>query len=173
MNTAADALSRTSFLPSSKVNEDENQDDYLLYPDIDDIYLVGSNESSTDPFNEMKLENWKLETKKDYPLSLIMGHIKSGKLPLPTERRQLPPSANLYLRWAKYLFVQDELVYIRKPVENGKLGPPRICVPRDQQTDLIHKAHKGHLGIEETLNKLRNRSYFPNMEEHVTQIINN
>ena len=92
VNTAADALSRTSFLPSSKVNEDENQDDYLLYPDIDDIYLVGSNESSTDPFNEMKLENWKLETKKDYPLSLIMGYIKSGKLPLPTERRQLPRS---------------------------------------------------------------------------------
>ena len=76
-------------------------------------------------------------------------------------------------RWANYLYVQDELVNIRKPVDNGKLGPPRICVPRDLHTDLIHKAHKGHLGLVETLNKIRNRSYFPNMEEHVTQIINN
>ena len=42
-------------------------------------------------------------------------------LPLHSEGRQLPPKANLYLRWAK-------LVYFWKPVDNRKL----LCVPRDQ-----------------------------------------
>ena len=81
INTAAEALSRTLM---SKMNK-ENQDEYLVYPGIDDVYQITEKQSINTPVrqgnpqentidkhinpelssNLVKSKDWKLETKKD------------------------------------------------------------------------------------------------------------
>ena len=71
------------------------------------------------------------------------------------------------LWWFKYLYIEDGLLYIHKPSSNGG-SESRVVVTMGLQSKLIHEAHKGHTGINETLNKLQLRGYFPGMSDQVT-----
>ena len=192
-NKAADALSRT-IMPQNDQDK-ENPDDYLVFPDIDDVYHVDNeiNQSIYQSINQSenlsvdnvwvnnnqtcitkdRLNTWMMETKKDYPLYLTLEYVKKGKMPDLEERKNLPPVTNLYLKWFPLLFIKNELLYINKPTHEGEIMTPRVCVPRTLQKDLIRFAHQGHRGISETLEKIRSRAYFPNMNELVSLIINN
>ena len=143
VNLAADALSRTE-MPQDEQDK-ENPDKYLVYSEIDDVYQItkdksiNQSEESKEPYvlnvepnskflvNQNITKDWKLETKKDYPLQLVIDIVKDGKLPNQDDRKQLPPLTNLYLNWFNFLFVKDEL--LQRPVKDGKTSPPRICVP--------------------------------------------
>ena len=101
VNTAADALSRTE-MPQAE-QDIEDLDKYLIYPEID-VYLVSKDQSinhagnlveicavNTDPFSEFLVnktinKNWTLETKKDYPLQLVLNLVKEGRMPTQAER---------------------------------------------------------------------------------------
>ena len=48
-----------------------------------------------------------------------------------------------------------------------------VLIPMGLQSKLIHEAHRGHPGINETLNKLRLRGYFPGMTDQVTLVVSN
>jgi len=118
-----------------------------------------------------RLNTWIMETKKDYPLHLTIEYVKKGKMPDLEERKNLPLVTNLYLKWFPSLYIKDELLYINKP--KGEVKTPRVCVPRTLQKDLIKVAHQGHRGISETLEKIRTKAFFPNMNELVSLMINN
>ena len=158
-NTAADALSRAVF-PSQPRDPDE-PDSFLVYPDIEDVYSIENN----------KIE-WTLEYKKDLPLSQVMEFVKIGITPSNLQRQGLPERTNQMLRWFKYLYIEDGLLYIHKPSSNGG-SESRVVVPMGLQSKLIHEAHKGHTGINETLNKLRLWGYFPGMSDQVTLVVSN
>ena len=165
----------------------ENPDDYLVFPDIDDVYHVDTKISQSinqsidnvwinanQTYNTGdRVNTWIMETKKDYPLYLTLEYVKKGKMPDLEERKNLPPVTNLYLKWFPLLYIKDELLYINKPTREGEVKTPRVCVPRTLQKDLIKFAHQGHRGISETLEKIRSRAFFPNMNELVTLMINN
>ena len=170
-NKAADALSRT-LMPQNDQDK-ENPDDYLVFPDIDDVYHVDNVWINADQtcMTGDRLNTWIMETKKDYPLHLTIEYVKKGKMPDLDERKNLPPVTNLYLKWFPLLYIKDELLYINKP--KGEVKTPRVCVPRTLQKDLIKVAHQGHRGISETLEKIRTRAFFPNMNELVSLMINN
>ena len=145
VNLAADALSRTE-MPQDELDK-EDPDKYLVYSEIDDVYQITQDKSinqskkpnepcvlNIEPcskflVNPIMEKDWKLETKKDYPLQLVVDMVKEGKLPNPEERKQLPPLTNSYLNWFEFLYVKDELLYLQRPVKEGKTSPPRICVP--------------------------------------------
>ena len=145
VNLAADALSRTE-MPQDEPDK-EDPDKYLVYSEIDDVYQITQDKSinqskkpnepcvlNIEPYskflvNPIMEKDWKLETKKDYPLQLVVDMVKEGKLPNPEERKQLPPLTNSYLNWFEFLYVKDELLYLQRPVKEGKTSPPRICVP--------------------------------------------
>jgi hypothetical protein len=182
VNTAADALSRT-VMPQEE-QDGENQDEYLVYPEIDDVYLIRKQsinqtvELDGETFSEFHMtpvekKNWELETKKDYPLQLVVKLVKEGKMPEQTERKHLPPSTNSYLNWFNFLYIKDDLLYIQKPISKNNPGPPRICVPRSMQKELVELAHAGHRGVTETLEKLRARAYFPGMDDLARLIVIN
>ena len=67
---------------------------------------------------------------------------------------------NQLLRWFRYLYIDEGLLYI------GTL------VPMGKQRKLIYQAHKGHSGISETLTKLREREYFPEISLQVLGLPN-
>ena len=67
--------------------------------------------------------------------------------------------------------MKDELLYLQRPVKDGKTSPPRICVPRSMQRELVELAHAGHHGMTKTLDKLRVRAFFPGMNNLVTLIV--
>ena len=150
-NTTADALSRTLF-PS----QPGEPDSFLVYPDIEDVYSIENS----------KVE-WTLEYKKDLPLSQVMEFVKSGITPSNEQRRGLPVRTNQMLRWFKYLYIDEGLLYIHKPSFNDG-SEPRVLIPIGLQSKLIHEAHQGHPGVNETLNKLRMKGYFPGMTDQVT-----
>ena len=97
VNTAADALSWTEMPQDEQDNEDP--DKYLIYPEIDDVYLVSKDQSinhtgnsveicavNTEPLSEFLVnntinKNWTLETKKDYPLQLVLNLVREGRMP--------------------------------------------------------------------------------------------
>ncbi len=56
---------------------------------------------------------------------------------------------------------------------DDKTSPPRICVPRSMQRELVELAHAGHRGMTETLDKLRVRAFFPGMNNLVNLIVTN
>ena len=146
VNTAADALSRTE-MPQDEQDK-EDPDKYLVYPEINDFYQISGDKSinhserpkelcvlnmeplSKFPVNKIMKKDWKLETKKDYPLQSVLDIVKAGKLPNQDERKQLPPLTNSYLNCFNFPYVKDELLYLKRPVKDGKLSPSRICVPR-------------------------------------------
>ena len=189
VNLAADALSRT-VMPQDEQDK-EDPDKYLVYSEIDDVYQITKDKSinqsekskenyvfNIEPNSKLLVKqsltrDWKLETKKDYPLQLVIDIVKDGKLPNQDDRKQLPPITNLYLNWFNFLFVKDELLYLQRPVMDGKTSPPRICVPRSMQRELVELAHAGHRGMTETLDKLRARAFFPGMNNLVTLIVTN
>ena len=180
-NLAADALSRT-IIASSK-EDHEHEDNYLIYPEIDDVYLINPEINSQeivrkDP--ELKeivryrnKEEWKLETCKDYPLQKVIDYVKKGTPPSWEERKNLPPGTNSYLRYFPYLYVQDEMLYMRRPKDSKELEVSKICVPRGLQQGALELAHLGHRGITETKEKLCQRAFFPNMIEQVKLLVNN
>ncbi len=126
VNLAADALSRTE-MPQDEQDK-ENPDKYLVYSEIDDVYQITKDKSinqsgkskelcvlniephSKFSVNQIIKKDWKLETKKDYPLQLVIDIVKDGKLPNQDDRKQLPPITNLYLNWFNFLYVKDELL---------------------------------------------------------------
>ena len=116
----------------------DEPDSFLVYPEIEDVYSIESS----------KVE-WTLEYKKDLPLAQVIEFVKNGATPSNEQRRSLPVRTNQMLRWFKYLYIEDGLLYIHKP--NSGTQEPRIVVPMGLQNKLIHEAHRGHIGITETL----------------------
>ena len=76
------------------------------------------------------------------------------------------------LWWFKYLFIDEGLMYIHKPSFNDGSEPP-VLIPIGLQSKFIHEAHQGHPRVNETLNKLRMRGYFPGMTDQVTLVVSN
>ena len=109
---------------------------------------------------------WILEFKKDLPLFQVMEIVKSGITPSNEQRRGLPVRTNQLLRWFKYLYIDEGLLYIQKPSFNGG-SEPRVLITIGIQRKLIHEQ------VTETLNKLRERGYFPRMTDQVTLIVCN
>ena len=61
---------------------------------------------------------------------------------------RITPLANSYLNWFNFLYIENELLYIQKPVDSGNsCPPPQVCVPRSMQKELVELAHAGHRGI--------------------------
>ena len=108
-------LSRTLF-PNQPGDPDE-PDSFLVYPDIEDVYSIENS----------KVE-WTLEYKKDLPLSQVIEFVKSGVTPSNEQRRSLPVRTNQMLRWFKYLYIEDGLLYILKPSSNGG-SESRVVIP--------------------------------------------
>ena len=79
---------------------------------------------------------------------------------------------NQMLRWFKYLYLDEGLLYIHKPSFNVG-SEPRVLIPIGLQSKLIHEAHQGRPGVNGTLNKLRMRGYFPGMTDQVTLVVSN
>ena len=183
-NLAADALSRT-IIPGDE-DDNEPMDNYLPYPELDDVYNMEPEQNSINHIDidksdmstkimctTISTEEWILETNKDYPLQKVIEAVKRGKAPTLEERKNLPSDTNLYLRWYPLLYVKNELLYLKKTNGDGEYSNPRICVPRGLQKIVMQQAHKGHRGINETMEKLNVRAYFPNMQEKITIMINN
>ena len=180
-NLAADALSRTVII--SDKEDQEHEDNYLIYPEIDDVYVINPEINSQEGikrYPELReivkhknKEEWKLETCKDYPLQKVIDYVKKGEPPSWEERKNLPPGTNIYLKYFPYLYVQDEMLYIRRPKDSQELEVSRVCVPRGLQQGALELAHLGHRGITETKEKLCQRAFFPNMIERVKLLVNN
>ena len=95
----------------------DEPDSFLVYPDIEDVYSIENS----------KVE-WTLEYKKDLPLSQVIEFVKSGITLSNEQRRGLPVRTNQMLRWFKYLYIDEGLLYIHKPSFNDG-SEPCVLIP--------------------------------------------
>ena len=145
---------------SSQPGDPDDPDSFLVYPDIENVYNIENNS-----------DEWILEYKKDLPLSQVMEFVKIGQIPSNEQRRGLPVRTKQMLWWFRYLYIDEGLLYIQKPGFNGG-SEPRVLVSMGLQRKLIYQAYKGHSGISETLTKLREREYFPEISLQVLGLPN-
>ena len=87
-NLVADALRRTIITG----DEEDNKpiDKYLPYPELVNIYHLQPENLTKIFYPTVSIEEWILETNKDYPLQKIMEAVKRGEAPSFEERNSLP-----------------------------------------------------------------------------------
>ena len=159
-NVCADALSRSRAPVDSECTDEVYKDDPLS--DLADIYAM----EAQDVMSQISTEEWKLKTRTDYDLSIVISYVKEKKLPSKEERRRLPTMANQLLNRFPLLSVSEDLLWFTNPLIQGRLRPARIVVPSALQNRIVAAAHStgpAHAGISETYRKLQTRCYFPGM----------
>lgn len=84
---------------------------------------------------------------------------------------------NLAAFWHHYdkLFVRDGLLYKSQKQKNCTHPDPAIVVPKILETEILKGTHDspftGHLGVTRTLDRIRKRFFWPNMQKSVENYI--
>ena len=96
----------------------------------------------------------KAETKRDAELVQLKDDILRNKYPT--------------VKTLSYKRLFSEFTVVNDVIVRGN----RVVIPPSLQADVIGLAHEGHMGIDKTLNLLRETCWFPKMKELVTEFVN-
>ena len=107
------------------------------------------------------------ETEKDPTLSALKMLITSGKLQQPLQESRFAPDVNVR-ELQTYAKVQDELVLTEK---GSILIGTKILIPETLRSRVIELAHEGHQGIVKTKSLLREKVWFPGIDNLVENVV--
>ncbi|HAW51789.1 MAG TPA: hypothetical protein DCX54_05580, partial [Flavobacteriales bacterium] len=168
----ADALSRRSDLDGDK--ELDCVDPNVPLHDVDDIYNIDQA-----PRAEITPETLRNETLLDPVLSKLIPFITKGVKPDKEERKSFFSEGMVYINHFECLSIKDGIIYYTGPSLNGKTPLERICLPFSLQKEAVYWCHSdpantsGHIGIQNTYAKMKQRFYFPNMLSYCACLIQN
>lgn len=195
MNIDADALSRR---PPSETQPPEDKEcpvdaevfqavvGYALTVDIDkNPYSEMVNGGVGDPVNgdeatplevpHVKIPgtppNWAEEQRKDPAISRVMSCVEKGCCPPVKSRKGESVEAQLLFREWDKLVVRDGILY-RRRIDKGTPAL-QLVLPRRYKLLVLENLHDdtGHLGIERTLDLLRERFFWPFMSRDVKHYV--
>ena len=106
-----------------------------------------------DPITKAELQK---ETRKDQDMQILQKAITNGNIP-KEHRVQLAPYTHIFSE----LTTSDDLI----------LRGPRIVVPTALRTRAVKIAHEGHQGLVKTKQYLRDKLWFPGINDHVNNAI--
>lgn len=106
----------------------------------------------------------------DSDLKAVIEHLKSEDKPSPSLRQELPDLALRLQEW-KRLELRNGVVY-RPGQDNGRVMH-QLVLPVELRATVLRSLHDdlGHLGIDQTLDLVRSRFYWPKMSTDVEQKI--
>lgn len=110
--------------------------------------------------SESDIERIRSETKKDPALSELMNIIRTG---WPAHKNQLPDHAMAYWNYRYDLAVLDGLI----------VRGSRIVIPQKLRQHCLNKLHKIHQGIEKTLERAREKIFWPGISEQIKRMVQN
>ena len=110
------------------------------------------------PISDERIGKIRDETAKDPELTALMGMVREG---FPRTIAETPEKLRPYWLVKERLNVQKEMVC------NGD----RIIIPKSMRTDLLNQLHGAHQGIEKTTALARDTVYWPEIDKHVKQTV--
>ena len=108
--------------------------------------------------NETDVQKIRKETKTDPALSELMKLIQNG---WPEHKNQLPDQTMAYWNYRYDLALLDGLV----------IRGNRIVIPQSLRSPYLKRLHRVHQGITKTLERSREKFFWPGMTEQIKQMI--
>ena len=97
------------------------------------------------PVNQIMKKDWKLETKKDYPLQLVLDIVKVGKMPDQAERKQLPPLTNVVFQIVLDKSEQSLEYYWMPDISTSRaIAADTSLLHTTTLGPVLHTAHRQH-----------------------------
>jgi transposase InsO family protein len=121
----------------------------------------------------MKKNDWIREQQKDSVVSRIRYWLNSKRPPTREERSHESLIVKQALRELNRLVIRDGVIYrTRHDLNTGKMTY-QLCLPKCFIKQALSGLHDdmGHLGVDRTLESLRQRFYWPKMGENVREYI--
>ena len=110
------------------------------------------------PISQDSLAQVRAHTAKDECLQKVADITRQG---WPESKTKVPPSA------LPYFSIREEL-----DIQNGVLFKgERVVIPTSLRSDMLHKIHNSHLGINGCLRRAREILYWPGMNSQVKEYI--
>lgn len=104
---------------------------------------------------------------EDGAIGFILREIEKGEKPTPASSRAQGPVAQRLTQLWERLFVQEGIL-LRKYDNCTPTSSPRSWPQRNEVIQELHAgALEGHLGFDKTLGKVKERFYWPGMEQDV------
>uniref|UniRef100_A0AAY4BA93 Gypsy retrotransposon integrase-like protein 1 n=1 Tax=Denticeps clupeoides TaxID=299321 RepID=A0AAY4BA93_9TELE len=102
----------------------------------------------------------------DPTIKEVIGQVEFGETPPPTARKELP-DLPLLLREFNKLELHDEVLYRKR--QDGDEIIYQLVLPEELRASVLHSLHNdmGHMGIDRTLDLVRNRFYWPRMSADI------
>ncbi|CAG2220993.1 Retrovirus-related Pol polyprotein from transposon 17.6,Retrovirus-related Pol polyprotein from transposon 297 [Mytilus edulis] len=127
--------------------------------------------------NEALLGGWepseiRQQQLEDDNIGKVFAAFESGSQKPPWESISSGTSAlkTLWGQWDR-LEMHGGVLYRRFETNNGQTARKQMIVPKSRTQELLHYFHDvpsaAHLGVDKTLEKLKNGFYWPNMKEYV------
>ena len=159
----ADVLSRMPGLDETVEVDILDPDDPL--GDVDDIYAIQEEIAKADLQREVAND------------SILIPYIETGRKPNKEERKVFGNDGMSYVNVYYLLRIEDGIMYYQAPELNGEKGRRRICLPvslLDTAFQLCHAHHlMGHMGMNKSFQRMRERFYFPQMYAYISARVNN
>ena len=107
----------------------------------------------------------------DGPISLILQSLKKSEKPRPDDVRQEGPEAQCLLQLWSRLLVEDGVLKWRYEDTHTTSTWLQLVVPHTLREEVLREIHagalEGHLGEEKSLYKLKERFYWPGMQQDI------
>jgi hypothetical protein len=178
-NGNADALSR--LMDDSCESEQEHYEDIMINHLFGDDHIDDNNDDEGEvSTNNVPIEQLNSNQARDQDLvwlfNLKQKAIKDNKYIIEIDTNKLSTNKNsLYRQWHRILIL-DKALY-RKWVKHkqGNRCILQYIIPNHQRKEILLKAHdiktSGHLGINKTCEKIKDRYYWPQWEKQVRDYI--
>ena len=125
-------------------------------PIFSDVMAAGIFEVNTT--TESDVQKIRRETQKDPALSELMKLVQFG---WPEQKNQLPDQVVAYWNYRYDLAILDGLL----------IRGNKIVIPQSMRAHTLKKLHKVHQGVEKSLERAREKFFWPGLTEQVKQMI--
>ncbi|KAB0792847.1 hypothetical protein PPYR_14806, partial [Photinus pyralis] len=138
----------------SRLNETKEFNDQLNLEE--QVCLIEKNVKVSDT----KIEQLATSTNNDKNLKIIKNYINNG---WPKSLNKVPSQLKPYYKLRSEITLGSKgLIYMGQ----------RIIIPTEWQNKILSDIHVGHLGIQKCILKARNCVYWPNINQHIENLVN-
>ena len=107
-----------------------------------------------------RIDRLQQSTDKDDTLALLKHTAQHG---WPQTIIELPPELHPYWTFREEISIEDGIL----------LKGERIIIPAVDQPDIMQQLHHGHLGLQKCLHHAQVSVYWPNLTEHLKELVTN
>ena len=122
------------------------------------------------PSTQMTTTEWVHAQKADPAINQVITWIKDGKHSTVKVSEEMSQEVKQYLRQKGQLCLKEGVLYWCRSQTQRDCIELQLVVPPDYRLEAMHGAHNdvGQLGLEQMLNILHNRFYWPSMDVDAT-----